>query len=58
MKELLLAEMKRRNVEIEFEDDIEEAVEWLKMLCLCTNKNAIDGVRDFVQYYIDNHKEE
>lgn len=57
MEELLLAEIKRRNVDIEFEDGIEKTIKWLKTLCLCTNESEEKVVKDFIQYYIDNYKD-
>lgn len=53
MKELLLKEIEKRNLDIEF-DDIDESIMWLEKLKLCTGKSDKCIINDFIEYYIAN----
>lgn len=53
MKELLLREIKRRSLDIEFDDT---DIKWLEEAVLCTGKTETDIINEFLDYYENNYK--
>lgn len=54
MKELLLKEIEKRNLNIEF-DDIDESIAWLEELVLSTGNSEEKVINDFIQYCLENY---